>query len=418
MKQKNPTAFSELRSSAGILPTQIALNLGVPIATVTAWDHHGCRPQWRFIPLLARTFGIDLAQAVTSLWNETPGDRCPCGCTGEKIYPTTERSIHLYIKHICKCGRSRVFKSNQHTKGCSRCRLGDKLLPWVKLSCVGYRVYGARLPRFSKGCPRSVMVRQGRSRYQRRTTDEGFQFPFMNEVLKKYRCGRCASSFRLLQNLDARVREFLRKAKPRENPPKIVSLKQLIELQKACYKLSYTDRHGQAVSFHPTARQRGVKNPHHGDSRPRSQAFIKSMLAGFARRRLPKNIHGICLICDKILLSQGGYKNRIPKVHRSCLLEYQLAHGPHSSPTALASKRRPGAPVELENLRKYYAMTIRHQLGGEPLASVGDDYKVSKQAVAKGIRFILGHLPAPDQVGKQFKRRISMLLDPSLIPER
>jgi hypothetical protein len=412
------SAFRELRLAAGVLPSEIAKVSDVPTATVRDWDGRGTRPQWRYMPSLAQVFGIELTKAVTYLWKETPGDRCSCGCGGEKVFPTYERAIHLYVKRTCRCGIERIFRSNQHTAGCNRCGLGDKMVTRVKLVCVGYRPYGARNPSFAKSCPREVIVRQSRFKYYR-SSDDDLQHPFMNETERKYRCGRCAAVFRLIKVLKKRVQEFLGNAKPHQNLPEIRSLRQLSELQKACYKLSYKNLSGQVVAFHPSVFLRGVKRPHKGNVKARSVSYIKSMLAGHARRRLPKTVHGLCLLCDKLLISAGGYDRKAPKVHRKCLLEYQREHGSHASAAEFANKRRRGAPVDLGSLRKHYAMTIRHKLGGEPLASIARarEFGISKQAVAKGIKFVLSHLPSPDYVGKQFQTRVSLLQISAADPE-
>ena len=83
------------------------------------------------------------------------------------------------------------------------------------------------------------------------------------------------------------------------------------------------------------------------------------MLASFARRQLPKTVYGLCLLCDKILLSSGGYNHNPPKVHRACLLAYQRQNGPYAGLTEFVIRSRRGAPLKKENLQLAWAWTIR-----------------------------------------------------------
>jgi hypothetical protein len=170
------SAFHELRLAAGFGVTQLANVLAVPISSLKFWDYRGVRPQWRYMPALAQFFGIDLAEAVKLIWKETVGDRCEC-CGGEKIFPYKPRAIHLHVKRICRCGASRIYRSNQHSKGCNRC--GGKTVPRVKAHCIGYRRYGART--FANGCRREIEIRRTELKYYRQNDDEN-QRSFFNEA--------------------------------------------------------------------------------------------------------------------------------------------------------------------------------------------------------------------------------------------
>jgi hypothetical protein len=144
------------------------------------------------------------------------------------------------------------------------------------------------------------------------------------------------------------------------------------------------------------------------------------MLAGFARRQLPKNVHGLCLLCDKIVLSQGGYKGKQPpKVHRRCLLDW---HGPHAGVAELASQSRRGTPLKRESLQLSWAWTIRHKLGGESLdeiardldnvayiLAIDPDETITKQAVFNRIQYVVSHLPEPELVGHRLRQQIRLI---------
>src|SRR5439155_13423807 len=87
-------SFHELRLKAGVSQASIFKKLGVPRCTVWNWDALGERPQWQRMLALANFFGIDVAEAVRLLWDETVGDRCACGCGGEKVFPCGESLPH------------------------------------------------------------------------------------------------------------------------------------------------------------------------------------------------------------------------------------------------------------------------------------------------------------------------------------
>lgn len=415
--QNSHSAFRELRLAAGCGVTQLANLLGVPISSLKFWEYRGVRPQWRYMPALAQFFGIDLAEALKLIWKETVGDRCDC-CGGEKIFPDKPRAIHLHVKRTCHCGTSRIYRSNQHSKGCNRC--GGKTVPRVKVPCIGYCRYSART--FANSCRREIEIRRTELKYYRQNDDEN-QRSFFNEAEGRGRCGRCASAFRMTQILETQVRRFLRDASrafvresssrrtepkqrfyetagfyPHEPLPDIKSLKRLRELLKACHKLTYRGKSGQNIAFHPTSFLRGTKRPHAGDSRPRSVRYLKSMLAGFAKRQLPKNVHGLCLLCDKISAA---------KVHRRCFLSWQRQHGPHAGLSELASQSRRGTPSKRGSLQLSWTWTIRHKLGGEPLAEIARDakLKVTKQAVKKRIDFVVNHLPEPKLIDHKWLRK-------------
>ena len=112
----NRSDFRALRIAAEVRTSHIAKALDISIATVRDWDSRGHRPEWRYMEPLSKILKIDLPEAVKSIWRERAGDRCSCGCNGENIFPNYDRAIHLYTKRTCRCGVSRIFRTNQHTE--------------------------------------------------------------------------------------------------------------------------------------------------------------------------------------------------------------------------------------------------------------------------------------------------------------
>jgi DNA-binding XRE family transcriptional regulator len=218
-------SFRELRLAAGYEPTQLAKDLNTSRQTILQWDH-GHRPQWQYMPSVAQYFGIDLAEALKLIWKETVGDHCDC-CGGEKIFPDKPRAIHPPVKRTCRCGISRIYRTNQHSKGCTRCGLGENLIPQV------YRLYGARVSSFAKTCRREIKIRKTRLKYYSGSDDEN-QPPFFNEAEGTYRCIRCAGAVRMIKNIETQVKKFWVSANPHQTFPKIQSLKQLREVRRAC----------------------------------------------------------------------------------------------------------------------------------------------------------------------------------------
>ena len=128
LQSSSLSSFRKLRLEADFLPSEIAKTLNVPVSTVKFWDQRGYRPQWRYMPGLAQLFRIETPELVKLIWREIVGDHCDC-CGGEKIFPDRPRAIHLPVKRTCRCGASRIYRSNQDRRGCNRCGLGDKLIP-------------------------------------------------------------------------------------------------------------------------------------------------------------------------------------------------------------------------------------------------------------------------------------------------
>jgi hypothetical protein len=118
-------------------------------------------------------------------------------------------------------------------------------------------------------------------------------------------------------------------------------------------------------------------------------------------------VKGICLLCEKLVFSYE--KERTPKVHRKCLVDYQREH--HAKKLAVISKPfRPGGQVTTENLAKHFSWAVRHHLGGESFAAIGDDVGRHPTTVEENIDRIMGYLPDPQLVASAFRRRLSLLL--------
>jgi hypothetical protein len=437
------SAFRELRQAAGYTVVQVATLLGVPEGTVWEWNGGG-RPRWRYMPGLAQLFQKDLAEAVRLFWCEIVGDRCGC-CGGEKIFPDDPRAIHLYVKRTCVCERTKIFRSNQHTIACNRCKVPKA--PRVTVKCVGHKPYGARRPRFSHEPNKVFEILRSRLQYYP-TSDDGLN-AFVNEKEGTRRCGRCSSAIRLIYAREKlgpqrSVRRFLGDAAkafvnsskerkeyfhkvaefhPHEAVPKIESLSRLEKFIKACHRLSYEDESGRVVNFHPTALQKrqkkkAGKKKKAGQCIPRwkrptpirTVSYIKNMLAGQIRRRLlPNEVQGLCLLCEKLMLSRGGYNRKPPRVHRKCLLEYQGKRGPHAKlPEA---KKRRGGQVRRKSLKMHYAWAMRCKLGEDSLAEIGHDYDdIKAPSVEDGIEGIMGHLPTDlETLPLEFRERVFLL---------
>jgi hypothetical protein len=174
-----------------------------------------------------------------------------------------------------------------------------------------------------------------------------------------------------------------------------------------CHKLHYEDESGRVIAFHPSEFERGVKKRHSGDPRPRSIRYLKSMLAGQCRRRgLPRYVRGLCLICNKLVFSSAGNP---PRVHAPCLYDYQRLNGVHTALPAAPLNKRPGVRPTLENLQRHWAWAIRHRLGGDSLNDIGKEFCIAKRSVADAIDMIMEHLPAPEQVARQYRQRIALI---------
>jgi hypothetical protein len=241
--------------------------------------------------------------------------------------------------------------------------------------------------------------------------DDGV-FPFFDEASRTYRCSMCSASVRLIQLTERKVKKFLARAAPHKNVPKIESLKRLRELQKDCYKLSYEDPSGHVVTFHPAAFPKGTRktvNDNNGQkAKPRMHtvSYIKSALAGFSRRGVvPRIVRGLCLRCDKLVLSHHDGA----LVHQKCLYEWQRERGPRARLSELVKQPKPGVKKSLETLQKRWVWTIRHKLGGDSLGDIAQEFGVSKEAVSKGITVIMSQLPGSEQVPRLIRQRVELL---------
>jgi hypothetical protein len=129
-------------------------------------------------------------------------------------------------------------------------------VPRVKAKCIGYLPYNARVSSFAKSCRREIEIRATElKRYPRQ--DGKNQRPFLDSANGTYRCSRCAGAFRMIKNIEKQVKKFWTSANPHHTFPKIQSLKQLREIRRACYEMSYRDDSGGIVVFHPERFQRG-----------------------------------------------------------------------------------------------------------------------------------------------------------------
>ena len=300
-----------------------------------------------------------------------------------------------------KCGEIRSLpKHNPHPPLCRRCSYESRSLgPPVKLTCVGYKPYGARVAVFATNCPHETeKPRKTLNDYQRKSDDA--QHAFIDAERGLYRCKWCSGALFLIYKLEGDVRKFLKRAQPNLTPPKIQSLEQLHELRRVCSKLNYQDDTGATVVFDPHAFKRGDGKTSKWGPRQDSIAQATGLL--IKRSRDANVVKGLCQFCGKIVFS--NHEGRASKVHMKC---YQSQSGFRKGiPPGIPSR---GRPVELENLRRHYSWAIRHKLGGESLGSIAQEFGVAKQTIDEAISKIVGYLPPSDLVPKQFRDRISRL---------
>jgi hypothetical protein len=457
--QNSHSAFRELRQAAGLTVVQVATLLGVPEGTVWEWNGGG-RPRWRYMPGLSQLFQKDLAEAVRLFWGEIVGDRCRC-CGGEKIFPDDPRAIHLYVKRTCVCEGTKIFRSNQHTSACNRCKVPKA--PRVPWECGGYRLFGARRPRFTHKAGKVFETLLSRLKYYR-TSDDGLN-PFINQKEGKGRCSRCSSTLRLIYAKAKNVKRFLMDAaeaiqsmreKDKEawkesrnyfydctggakhggfypdQVQKIESQLRLKKFIKACHKLSYEDKSGRVVNFHPTASQtlqkkKADKKKKAGPYIPRwkrstpihTVSYIKNMLAGQIRRRLfPNEVQELCLLCGEVMFSRGGYNREPPKVHQKpCLSDYQRKYGPHAK-LPEPKKRLRGGQVTRKSLQMHWGWAVLRKLQGVSFGEIARIYRpaapelenLKPQSVQDGIDDIMCYLPTDlEKLPPEFRERVSLV---------
>jgi len=174
-----------------------------------------------------------------------------------------KRRRRRFLDVACKnCGTVRkVVKSNRQPDLCRRCSYDSRSLgPPVKLTCVGYQVYG--VAKRATNCPLQTEKRIKTLKGYLRTVDDG-EHAFIDVERGQYRCKGCANALFLIYKLESDVRKHLRAAKRalqsaedkrlfREATgfsitkplPKIQSYEQLSALASACHKLDYQDTSG------------------------------------------------------------------------------------------------------------------------------------------------------------------------------
>jgi hypothetical protein len=272
----------------------------------------------------------------------------------------------------------------------------------VRLKCVGYQLYGARVPRHASTCPRHNEKKRKTLKEYKRKADDG-QHAFIDETRGFYRCKWCAGALFLIRKLERDLKQFWVRAKPNENVPKIQSLKELLALRRDCSKLSYKDDSGAVVTFDPHAFKPGT--PKRKRPRPRANNIPQATGLLIKNSRRANVVKGLCQFCGKLVFS--NHEGRAAKVHMKC---YQNQLGFKKGIPPEPPKR--GRPVELDRLRRHYSWAIRHKLGGESLGDIADEFGVARETVVNGIEFIVARLPEPDMVHKQFRDRISRLRSP------
>jgi transcriptional regulator with XRE-family HTH domain len=413
------SAFRELRLAAGAGTNQLAKDLGISRVSVQQWNRGESRPRWRYLRRLAEIFGIHISEAIQRFWQECVGDPCPCGCGGEKILPDYDEAKHLYIKTSCeKCGKIRIHSQQQgHFKLCRRCSYNSRSLgPPVKVKCGGYRPYGTGDPRFASNCAGETEKKRKTLRYYKGTIDE---------ARGEYQCKGCGGALRLIEDkMEKDVRKHLKGAKkayrssveskkrfheiagfPINKPlPKIQSYDQLIKLRKACSKLSYKDDSGAVVVFD---RHSFAYNENKRKWGPRQNSIAQATGLLIKRSKQGNVVKGLCGFCGKIVLS--NHQGRASKVHQKC---YQDHWGERQRKGIPAPTPGRGRPVELEKLRRHYSWAIRYKLGEESYGEIASSESVTRDAVAKGVQFIISRLPDPELVRKQFRDRILRLRQP------
>jgi hypothetical protein len=363
---------------------------------------------------IAQLFQIDLNRAIGLLWKEHVGDPCSC-CGNSKVLPDNDKAQHLYVKIVCeKCGDERLEpkQSKHQRKVCGRCYRARG--QWVKLRCVGYQPFSAVL--FAKRCPREGKFLPRRLKNWRRKSDDG-QHVFVDVEQGIYRCRWCAGAFQMIRQREMDLKKRWAEATRGrlgipDKFPKIQNLTNLDAVQSKLYG-DEAFRENQFAKKKPGAKQKTGPKP--GHSRHPSVG-----LARWWRRpgKLPGIVHGLCGICDGLLLryiSPSQKRWRIKRghwplrFHKPCLAEYQREHGTRGGPE---ERRRRGAQIEIKSLKRHFAWAIRHEVLNESLGKIAADFGVQKTTVVDGIAFIKCHLPEERVLAPRFNRIISLLRKP------
>jgi transcriptional regulator with XRE-family HTH domain len=375
------SAFRELRLAAGYTLEGLAQILDVDRNTVSYWDRSRWRPSWRPMPRLAQVFGIDPVEAVRLLWNESVGDRCPCGCSGEKVFPNRDRAKHLYIHLPCKkCGKARTFRVAQgHIELCRRCSYASRKVKRIKLTCKGYQAYGKK--EHANRCPKERAFLPGQVKKLREVDPER----------REYQCGWCDwRASRMIRASKKQLRTIWAEAKPNENFPRIRYASDLTEVRKQLANTYFKNRQ--------------PKHPGGSVGRP----YRVSPEAAYARWWRRKNfvgpVRGLCGVCGNILLSYK--KNRPMRFHQSCLLAYQRVHGMQSCPPERPPTHR---PVSLESLQRHFAWTVQNKILDDTYGKIAKNDDAGKSTVVHGIEFVMTHLPELEMIPEGFHDLISRL---------
>jgi hypothetical protein len=326
----------------------------------------------------------------------------------------------LYVDVACtKCGTVRQLpKHNVHPELCRRCSYDSRVLGSVKLTCVGYKIYG--VTDHASNCPREVEKKRktlkdyGRSKGIPQTTDDG-EHAFIDADRGQYRCKWCAGALFLLRKLERDVKQFCKKLG--ESIPKIQSVNDLIRERKRLSNLSveHEDEKTGTVTvelFDPHSFAHNPENKRKWG--PRANSVEQQTALLIKRSKNANVVKGLCQFCNKIVFSTKDGKASTVKVHARC---YQDSSQGYRNGVSRAIRKR-GGQVELEILRRNYSWALRHKLRGKPEDSYGalaKEYDVTKRAVVKGIDFVLAHLPGPELVGKHFRDRITRLKSPASI---
>src|SRR5262245_34859101 len=109
---------------------------------------------------------------------------------------TSMKRNRIMINVPCeRCGKIRsLHKKNLHPALFRRCSYDSQSLgPPVKLTCVGYKPYKARVAIFATNCPRETEKKRKTLKDYLRKADDG-QHAFIDAEHGLYRCKGCANA--------------------------------------------------------------------------------------------------------------------------------------------------------------------------------------------------------------------------------
>jgi hypothetical protein len=176
--------------------SKLSKDLGIDPWVLRKYVMRQLRPSWGAVQAIASRLRQPVIDVVQILWDEAPGDPCPCGCDGVKAEPATPLSRSLPIRRRCRiCGELGPISGTKHRSYCRRhARVeynATARKAELELRCRGY---GKFITEFAAECERKVVLTRRQASARARTERVEFGVSAIDIEQGFYQCKACSLS--------------------------------------------------------------------------------------------------------------------------------------------------------------------------------------------------------------------------------